>query len=203
MLILLSVVWWTFFLSSLNWINSSSNTPCCLLIAFHTCRTLLHSFETRPGHRPGQVIGSRVRWVDPGQPKKKQLLCSWCLITRIIGGSKFAIVTGCPSCPVRHSFLNQSMSDYYRISMRHYPSCYRSWEEYIYIYIYIYIYQPSNWHRRCASILLFLLSYTTPTSQPIDFKDLLIFYLISNIFFKNNLTLKNYCKHTTSSITTA
>jgi len=31
-----------------------------------------HSFETRPGHRPGQVIGSRVRWVDPGQPKKKK-----------------------------------------------------------------------------------------------------------------------------------
>jgi hypothetical protein len=30
-----------------------------------------HSFETRPGHRPGQVIRSRVRWVDPGQPKKK------------------------------------------------------------------------------------------------------------------------------------
>jgi hypothetical protein len=33
-----------------------------------------HSFETRPGHRPGQVIGSRVRWVDPGQPKKKTLI---------------------------------------------------------------------------------------------------------------------------------
>jgi ribosomal protein S1 len=30
-----------------------------------------HSFETRPGYRSGQVIGSRVRWVDPGQPKKK------------------------------------------------------------------------------------------------------------------------------------
>jgi hypothetical protein len=30
-----------------------------------------HSFETRPGHRPGQVIGLRVRWVDPVQPKKK------------------------------------------------------------------------------------------------------------------------------------
>jgi hypothetical protein len=27
-----------------------------------------HSFETRPG----QVIGSRVRWVDPDQPKKKK-----------------------------------------------------------------------------------------------------------------------------------
>ena len=27
-----------------------------------------HSFEIRPG----QVIGSRVRWVDPGQPKKKK-----------------------------------------------------------------------------------------------------------------------------------
>jgi len=24
-----------------------------------------HSFEIRPGHRPGPVIGSRVRWVDP------------------------------------------------------------------------------------------------------------------------------------------
>jgi hypothetical protein len=24
-----------------------------------------HSFKTRPGHRPGPVIGSRVRWVDP------------------------------------------------------------------------------------------------------------------------------------------
>ena len=32
----------------------------------------MHSFETRPGHRPGQVIGSRVRWVHPGQPKKKK-----------------------------------------------------------------------------------------------------------------------------------
>jgi len=174
-----------------------------------------HSFETRPGHRPGQVIESWVRWVDPGWPgstNKKQLFCSWCLITRIIGGSKFAIVIGYLSCPVRHSFLNQSMSNYYRISTCYYPSCYkiwqyinlssRSWEEYIYIYIYIYI-SASNWHRRCASTLLFLLSYTTPTSQPIDFKDLLIFYLISNIFFKNTLTLKNYCKHTTSSITTA
>jgi hypothetical protein len=30
-----------------------------------------HSFETRPGHRPGQGIGSRVRWVDSGQLKKK------------------------------------------------------------------------------------------------------------------------------------
>ena len=104
-----------------------------------------HSFETRPD----QVIGSWVRWVDPGWPgstKKKQLFCSWCLITRIIGGSKFAIVIGYLSCPVRHSFLNQSMSNYYRISTCYYPSCYkiwqyinlssRSWEEYIYIYIY-------------------------------------------------------------------
>jgi len=47
--------------------------------------TILHSFETQPGQvigsrvrwvdrfetQPGQVIGSRVRWVDPGQPKKK------------------------------------------------------------------------------------------------------------------------------------
>jgi hypothetical protein len=31
----------------------------------------MHSFKTRPGHRPGPVIGLRVRWVDPGQPKKK------------------------------------------------------------------------------------------------------------------------------------
>ena len=29
-----------------------------------------HSFKTRPDHRLGQVIGSRVRWVDPGQQKK-------------------------------------------------------------------------------------------------------------------------------------
>jgi len=143
-----------------------------------------------------------VKWVN--HKKKKQLLCSWCLRTRIIGGFEFAIATGYPSYPVRHGFLNQSMSDYY--------NCYkiwqyinlssRSWEEgkmtpFIYIYI-----SASNWHRRCASTLLFLLSYTTPTSEPIDFKDLLIFYLISNIFFKNTLTLKNYCKHTTSSITT-
>ena len=27
-----------------------------------------HNFETRPS----QVIGSRVRWVDPGQPKKRE-----------------------------------------------------------------------------------------------------------------------------------
>ena len=33
--------------------------------------TELHSFKTRSGHRPGPVTGSRVRWVDPGQPKKK------------------------------------------------------------------------------------------------------------------------------------
>ena len=32
-----------------------------------------HSFKTRPGHRPGLVIGSRVRWVDPDQLKKKHL----------------------------------------------------------------------------------------------------------------------------------
>jgi hypothetical protein len=32
-----------------------------------------HSFETRPGGRPGLMIGSRVRWVDPGQPKKKRI----------------------------------------------------------------------------------------------------------------------------------
>jgi len=31
-----------------------------------------HSFETRPGHRLGLVIGSRVRWVDPGQPVSTQ-----------------------------------------------------------------------------------------------------------------------------------
>jgi hypothetical protein len=30
-----------------------------------------HSFETRPGGRPGLMTGLRVRWVDPGQPKKK------------------------------------------------------------------------------------------------------------------------------------
>jgi hypothetical protein len=123
---------------------------------------------------------NRLTWVDPGK-KKKQFLCFWCLITRIIGGSEFAIATCYPSCPVRH------MSDYYRIFTRYYPSCYkiwqyinlssRSWEEgrmtpFLY-----------NWHRRCTSTLLFLLSYTTSTSQPIDFKDLLILYLISNIYF--------------------
>jgi len=32
--------------------------------------TLDHSFETQPGNWPGQMIGSRVTWVDPGQPKK-------------------------------------------------------------------------------------------------------------------------------------
>jgi len=31
-----------------------------------------HSFETRPGGRPGLMTVSRVRWVDPGQPKKKK-----------------------------------------------------------------------------------------------------------------------------------
>ena len=30
-----------------------------------------YSFETRSGHRSGQVIRSRVRWVDSGQFKKK------------------------------------------------------------------------------------------------------------------------------------
>jgi hypothetical protein len=29
-----------------------------------------HIFETRPDHQPDPVIGLRVRWVDPGQPKK-------------------------------------------------------------------------------------------------------------------------------------
>jgi hypothetical protein len=29
-----------------------------------------YSFETQPDYRLGPVIGSRVRWVDPGQPKK-------------------------------------------------------------------------------------------------------------------------------------
>jgi len=29
-----------------------------------------HSFETQPGGRPGLMIESRVRWIDPGQPKK-------------------------------------------------------------------------------------------------------------------------------------
>jgi hypothetical protein len=35
------------------------------------CVCVNHSFEIRPGHRSGQVIGSRVRWVDPVQSKKK------------------------------------------------------------------------------------------------------------------------------------
>jgi hypothetical protein len=30
-----------------------------------------HSFETQLDGRPGLMIRSRVRWVDPGQPKKK------------------------------------------------------------------------------------------------------------------------------------
>jgi len=33
---------------------------------------ITHSFETRPSHRPGQVIGSRVRWVNPGWPGSTQ-----------------------------------------------------------------------------------------------------------------------------------
>jgi hypothetical protein len=35
-----------------------------------------HSFETQPGGRPGLMIGSRVRWVDPGQQKKNQIKTS-------------------------------------------------------------------------------------------------------------------------------
>jgi len=33
-------------------------------------RGFKHNFETQPGHRLGPVIGSRVRWVGPGQQKK-------------------------------------------------------------------------------------------------------------------------------------
>jgi hypothetical protein len=39
--------------------------------------TFRHSFKTRPGHRPGQVIGSRVRWVDPGQTGSTQKKKNW------------------------------------------------------------------------------------------------------------------------------
>jgi hypothetical protein len=39
----------------------------------------LHSFETRSDGRPGLMIGSRVRWVDPGWPgstkKKNNTMC--------------------------------------------------------------------------------------------------------------------------------
>jgi hypothetical protein len=39
---------------------------------------LNHSFETRPGHRPGQVIGSWVRWVDQKKtPIKKKHITSY------------------------------------------------------------------------------------------------------------------------------
>jgi len=31
---------------------------------------MMHSFKSRPGHRPGPVIGSQVKWVDLGQQKK-------------------------------------------------------------------------------------------------------------------------------------
>jgi hypothetical protein len=31
----------------------------------------IHSFETQPHHRPGPVIRSQIKWVDPGQQKKK------------------------------------------------------------------------------------------------------------------------------------
>jgi len=31
---------------------------------------LAYRWIIHPGHRPGQVTGSRVRWVDPGWPKK-------------------------------------------------------------------------------------------------------------------------------------
>ena len=34
--------------------------------------SLNHSFETRPGGRPVLMIGSRVRWVDPGGPGSTQ-----------------------------------------------------------------------------------------------------------------------------------
>jgi len=33
---------------------------------------LPHSFETQPGGQPGLMIGSRVRWVNPGQQKKNK-----------------------------------------------------------------------------------------------------------------------------------
>jgi hypothetical protein len=32
-----------------------------------------HSFKTRPSGRSGTMIRSRVRWVDPGQQKKKNI----------------------------------------------------------------------------------------------------------------------------------
>jgi len=38
----------------------------------------LHSFETRSDGRPGLIIGSRVRWVDPDWPgsTKKKIQCA-------------------------------------------------------------------------------------------------------------------------------
>jgi len=44
----------------------------------------VHSFETRPGHRPGQVIGSRVRWADPGWPGSAQKKTVQRLINNLI-----------------------------------------------------------------------------------------------------------------------
>jgi hypothetical protein len=35
-----------------------------------------YSFETRPDDRPDLIIGSQVRWINPGQPKKNQIKTS-------------------------------------------------------------------------------------------------------------------------------
>ena len=54
-----------------NFINVETNTT---FFSPPTSNINNHSFETRPGDRPSRVIGSWVKWVDPGQPKKKTLL---------------------------------------------------------------------------------------------------------------------------------
>ena len=45
------------------------------ILAQEERKGMKHSFEIRPGDRPGQEIGSRVRWVNPSWPgstKKKK-----------------------------------------------------------------------------------------------------------------------------------
>ena len=69
--------------------NSLSINFCqsTLLAANYFCWD--HSFE----NRPSQVIGLWVRWVDPDWPgsKKKQLFCSWCLISNNKNNWRFQI----------------------------------------------------------------------------------------------------------------
>jgi len=53
-----------------NFINVETNTT---FVSPPTSNINNHSFETRPGDRPDWVIGSQVKWVDPGQLKKRLL----------------------------------------------------------------------------------------------------------------------------------